>query len=165
MKKSIYLLSVIFTIIVAMGCGSKFNPGRNTATAREAIARSDYNAALSALDETKSELTDSTASPSVLTETAVLYCVIDEKLNTTDNIDKAIDCYRLALSINADSVNNSFATLSPDEKCYADLLDKLLKAHHDVSEHPEPVDGEYSVDEVEGDVGDMQIINDMDIIE
>lgn len=152
-------------MIVATGCGSKFNPGRNTAIAREAIARGDYNAALSALDETKSILTDSTASPSVLTETAVLYCLIDEKLSSTDNMDKAIDCYRLALSINADSVNSSFAALSPDEKCYADLLDKLLKAHHDVSEHPEGADGEYPVDGIDEGAGEMQIINDIDIIE
>lgn len=165
MKKSIYLFAVILASLIATGCGSKFNPGRNIDIARAAIAGGDFEEALSALDEVNKLLDDTTASPCALTQTAVLYCVIDERLNNDDNMSKARKCYELAMRINPDSVNACFAHLSPDEKCQFDILDKLLNASHEIGDFVEHVDVD-SVNPPHFDEADNSaIINDIDIIE
>lgn len=163
MKKAIFSLLTLIITLLTVGCGSKVNTARNIATAREAIARGDYNEALSALDENSAAMTDTTASPSALAETAVLYCVIDEKTNTDANMSKALKCYQLAIQINADSVNHCFARLSHDEKCHLDLLYKLTNASHDVNEFVEPYDTD-SID-ASGSYSSDDIISDIDIIE
>ncbi|MDE5657537.1 MAG: hypothetical protein K2J66_03075 [Muribaculaceae bacterium] len=152
MKVYIYTLTILIAALLAVSCGNSVNPANNIAMAREAIAHGDYNDALSALDEASSVMTDSTASAIALTETAALYCVIDEKLQSEDYMDKALGCYGLAVSINPDSVKHCFSRLSPDEKCQLDLLDKLLTARHDIPDYAEPIDS-------------IEIINDIDIIE
>lgn len=151
MKVYIYTLTILIALL-AVSCRNSVNPANNIAMAREAIAHGDYNDALSALDEASSVMTDSTASAIALTETAALYCVIDEKLQSEDYMDKALGCYGLAVSINPDSVKHCFSRLSPDEKCQLDLLDKLLTARHDIPDYAEPIDS-------------TEIINDIDIIE
>lgn len=165
-------------VFAAASCGSKVNTERNIAIAREAITRGDYNEALSALDENSAAMTDTTASPSALAETAVLYCVIDEKTHTDANMSKALKCYQLAVQINADSVNHFFARLSPDEKCQLDILAKLTNASHDINEYVEPYDtdsipsgdytGTYSGNYPGYDDSNRHsddIINDIDIIQ
>ncbi len=104
MKVYIYTLTILIALL-AVSCGNSVNPANNIALAREAIAHGDYNDALSALDEARSVMSDSTASAIALTETAALYCVIDEKLQSEDYIDKALGCYGLAVSINPDSAS------------------------------------------------------------
>lgn len=162
MKVYIYTLTILIASILAVGCGSKINPDRNIAIARSAIARGDYNAALSALDEAKSAMTDTTSSATSLTETAALYCIIDEKLQSEDYMDKALVCYELAVRINPDSVRQCFSSLSADEKCQLDLLDKLLTARRDIPDYAEPMDAEADTIDY---TSDTEIINDIDIMQ
>lgn len=173
MKKRIHSYAIlIFVMTAAMmsalatGCSGKFHPEHNIAIAREAIAREDFEEALSALDEVSANLTDTTASPSVLTETAVLYCLIDEKLKNDDNMSKAYKCYELAMRINPDSVSSCFGRLSPDEKCQFDILYKLTNASNEVSEFDghaagEPIDMAVDTEQP----ADGEIYDDIDIIE
>lgn len=165
MKVYIYTLAILLTTLLTVSCGSNIDPHRNIAIARGAITDGDYNTALSALDEAGSVMTDTTSSPSALAETAALYCVIDEKMQSENNMDKALHCYELAMRISPDSVKDCFNRLSTDEKCMLDLLDKLLNARHDISEFAEPVDIELS--DTTGFAGhdDGEIINDIDIME
>lgn len=143
MKTYLYSLILLLTLAVAAGCSSNATPGQNIALAREAIARADYSSAASALDEACKALSDSSASPSALTEAAVLYWLIDDHQNTSDYYDKALESYRRAVSIAPDSVYGCFSRLSADEKGYLDIIDKLVKAQTgnvDISDSPVPTD-------------------------
>lgn len=165
MKLYIYTLTLMIASVLAVGCGSKINPARNIAIAREAITEADYDTALSALDEVKSEMSDTTASATALTETAALYCVIDEKLQSEDYMDKALGCYELAMRISPDSVRHCFARLTADEKCQLDLLDKLLNARRDIPDYAEPMEVAPG-DTLRYDSGaDTEIIDDIDIMQ
>ena len=128
MKTYLYSLILLLAIAATAGCGSKTDAGQNIALAREAIARADYQSAVSALDEALKTLSDSTASPSALTEAAVLYWLVDDQQNTSDYYDKALESYQRAISISPDSVHRCFSRLSADEKGYLDIIDKLVKA-------------------------------------
>ena len=125
MKTYTLIFSVFIASLLTFSCGSKTAPDNNIATARAAIINNNFSAALSALNEAQSLLSDSTASPAALTEMAALYCIIDEKMQSDDNIVNALNCYELALKINSDSVKHCFSTLTDDEKCQ---IDKLLMA-------------------------------------
>lgn len=162
MKGIIYTLTLLVAAILATACGGGVNPDRNNAIAREAIARGEYKEALAALDEARSTMADTTASPGTLTETAALYCVIDERQKSEDNMAKALKCYELAMRINPDSVRHCFARLSTDEKCHLDLLDKLLTARHDIPDHVEMMEADSLT--VAG-YDDMEIISDLDIMQ
>lgn len=163
MKAFVYTLTILISTVLAVSCGSGVKPDHNNAMARAAIARGDYNEALAALDEAKSVMTDTTASPGALTETAALYCLLDEKQQSEDNMAKALKCYELAMSINPDSVRHCFSRLSPEEKCHLDLLDKLHTARHDISDHVGMMEADSLT--VAGYGGDMDIISDMDIMQ
>lgn len=162
MKVYIYTLTVLLTTLLAISCGSNVNPDRNIAMARTAIAAGDYTTALSALDEAGSVMTDTTSSATALTETAALYCLIDEQLQSENNMDKALQCYELAMRISPDSVRHCFNRLTSDEKCLLDILDKLLTARHDISELSEHT-GHNATDTIPFDSD--SIITDIDIME
>ena len=103
MKTYTLIFSVFIASLLTFSCGSNTVPNSNIAIARSAIINNNFSAALSALNEAQSLLSDSTASPSALTEMAALYCIIDEKMQSDDNIVNALNCYELALKINSDS--------------------------------------------------------------
>ena len=77
MKVYLYTLAIMVMAMLTTGCGGSVDPNKNIAMARSAISTGDYKAAISALDEAKSVMTDTTASATALTEVAALYCVID----------------------------------------------------------------------------------------
>ena len=158
MKTYTLIFSVFIASLLTFSCGSKTAPDNNIATARSAIINNNFSAALSALNEAQSLLSDSTASPAALTEMAALYCIIDEKMQSDDNIVNALNCYELALKINSDSVKHCFSTLTDDEKCQIDKLDKLLMA-----QIPEKNISRNDSDSVFVDNNDF--INDINIIE
>lgn len=158
MKTYILIFSIFIASLLTFSCGSKTAPASNIATARTAIINNDFPVALSALNEAQSLLSDSTASPSALTEMAALYCIIDENMQSDDNIVNALRCYELALKINPDSVKHCFDQLADDEKCQIDKLDKLLMA-----QNPTANISENATDSVLVDNNDL--INDINIIE
>lgn len=158
MKTYILIFYVFIASLLTFSCGSKTAPNSNIATARSAIINNNFPAAISALNEAQSLLSDSTASPSALTEMAALYCIIDEKMQSDDNIVNALRCYELALSINSDSVKHCFTILTDDEKCQIDKLDKLLMA-----QNPEANISRNATDSVF--VDNNEFINDTHIIE
>jgi len=162
MKTFIYAITIFIATALAVSCGSGVNPHHNNAIARNAIARGDFKEAVAALDEAKSVMTDTTASPSALTETAALYGLIDERQQSQENIAKALGCYELALRINPDSVRICFASLSADEKCQLDILDKLLTARHDIPGHVEMMETD-SLTAIYSD--SLNIIDDIDIMQ
>lgn len=154
-----YIIScLIFTAsLLTFSCGHQADTDTNIATARSAISNDDFTTALSALNEAQSvAFADSCSHPSDLTEIAALYCIIDEKQQSDDNIVNALRCYELAISIAPDSVRQCFSRLSDDEKCQIDKLDKLLIAQQGNSTLPDSL----GINELHDD-----IIDDIDIIE
>lgn len=165
MKVYLYTLAIMIAAMLTAGCGSSVDPSKNIDLARNYISAGDYKAALSALDEAKSVMTDTTASASALTEAAALYCVIDEKMQTEINMDKALKCYELAMRINPDSVGLCFHSLTADEQCVLDLIDKLHNARRGANDYSEPFDGEVTDSIHCYHAGDDEIINNIDIME
>lgn len=166
MKVYLYTLAIMVMAMLTTGCGGSVDPNKNIAMARSAISTGDYKAALSALDEAKSVMTDTTASATALTEVAALYCVIDEKMQAESNMDKALKCYELAIRINPDSAKYCFHRLSVDEQCLLDLVDKLHNARRSSTDFAEPY---YDADTDSilhyDHIGDDEIIDDIDIME
>ncbi|MBO5779865.1 MAG: hypothetical protein J6R27_02000 [Muribaculaceae bacterium] len=106
-------------------CNMQTNRTESLTNARQAIANGEYEIAIASLEDAANSLSDSTASPTKLSELALLYMIANDHAADDDYSLKALDAYRRAVKINADSVETFITTLAPDEMQYLLILSSL----------------------------------------
>lgn len=118
-------------------------------TARSAIAANDYKLAAKTLDDATAHLDSESPTASELTEMAVLYMIINERMPEDGHDAAALDCYSRAASISPDSVNILFGTLPPDEAQYLFMLSSLYRSIRQPEPLPDDNNGNDDTGEIE----------------
>ncbi len=122
------ILTLVAVILGASSCSERISTHDGVALARNAIAAGDYTLAAGTLDAAVAELSDSTASATCVGEMAVLYMVLNEQVTDEVYSAKALELYKRAMAINADSVNSLFSTMEPEDVRYLFMLRNLSTA-------------------------------------
>lgn len=122
------LVALVAAVLGSYSCSGRISTEDGVAIARNAIASGDYKLAAGTLDAAVAELADSTASASSVGEMAVLYMILNEQESDEAYCAKALELYKRAVAINADSVNSLFGTLEPEDVRYLFMLRNLSTA-------------------------------------
>lgn len=153
MKNNFFkILALVAAVWGAVACSDRISTHDGVAIARNAIAAGDYELAAGTLDAAVSQISDSTASATSVGEMAVLYMILNEQTSDGDYCARALDLYKRAVAIDADSVNSLFSTMEQEDVRYLFMLRSLstaLENPADLSEY-----GAYDSEDLGGEAND-----------
>lgn len=141
-------IGIVLLSLGLMSCSGTSNVREQVAYAETALAEQDYEESRNLCDEILGSDGRKTLSASEFARLSILYMQFYENSDDADALDRAVECYREATELNADSARMVYDSLSAEDHKYAYALSMIVDGIDNPRDNSEDHDRYVSPDSV-----------------
>lgn len=144
----LFVLGITLLCVILSSCSGSSSVRDQVAFAETALAEQNYEESRNLCDEILGSKDRKTLSSTEYARMSILYMQFYENSDDSDALEQAVECYREAVELNADSARIYYDSLSAEDHKYAYALSMIVDGIDNPKETGEDHDRYVSPDSV-----------------
>lgn len=153
--KHAFLLSAALSGILMLGsCGESESVAERISSAELALANENVSATRELCGEILKQKDRPGMEAKQMARLSILYMQLNERTDEPEDVELAVQCFREAFKINADSAQSYYSSLPVDQDKYAMTLATIVHT----LDNPREIPADHDCDPAEADADDLRAI-------